>query len=646
MNLNVDGRLLSVLARASAGDALLFVPISVLLALALARIPALQYLGAPLDDTAARAVVVGAPPAAWLIDLGEWSNDPGNVAVRGDARQRLADLVTLLAKNDGVVVGVDVLLESSTRPDADEALARALVASKNVVIARSERPLRAEFQAVPSASVIIPVDAGGVTRRYTRGVDESLAGALLARTHVDVDVPARSPLIVSTARPPRLVTSARAVLDAGAGFLAALPAGTALFVGLTGEAARAMGDTRTVLQGPEGYDVVAGIELHARAYDDVKAGVAVVDAGPWLTLLLCLPFALTAALVARRTQKNRGSAAVVVAVVVVVAALGLPLSVILGSGLRVFVSPFVLALAPIVAVIGPGVCARGLRVARFHLHFRARIAGAPPSLRKAMAGALLEPGSAARMARLLSIYEDLAHYVIVCRLALDGDKKHNGAIREGWHIQHTLATTLAVLRALVPSLAAAVQEASEIGDDQALAARVRKAVPTLVLVDDDVKELAEVSTREKHRNWFMVLRNAVAHEGTAGFPDDVAALLATVLERQLARIVALPEMSAVLERSRFVVVDGDPILQVSGHADPRGAVSLAPWLRVRHGVLFRYRGLADRRDFPKVDGRLRRLVVFRAVDGGTALPEALLLPLGEILPLIPAALRIEETEGP
>ena len=99
-------------------------------------------------------------------------------------------------------------------------------------------------------------------------------------------------------------------------------------------------------------------------------------------------------------------------------------------------------------------------------------------------------------------------------------------------------------------------------------------------------------------------------------------------------------MRDILERARFDVVDGDPVLRVAG----REPVPLSPWLRVRHGALYRYRGLADRRDFPKHEGRLRRLVVFRAVDGGTALPEALMLPLAEILPRMPALMRIDETE--
>jgi CHASE2 domain-containing sensor protein len=696
-------RLRDALARSllNPGATLVWAPFVALLLAGLSRLPPWQRIDGPLLDIVTSALP-DTPEAEqlYVVDLARWVErdmDPAtsldrNAAPRAEQRREIARVVRALHDAGARVIALDIELEDPTEDDADLELARALHDADAVVARRLERAndsgdwhpheLHAPFADLAWGAVNIGEGPDRVTRYYgVRGhVHESLAAVVARRLDPQL-VPPKAPLLLRVpasriderqldeslvnglTRSRRLSVTELLARESD---LANVAPAFAWLVGVSGRAG-VLVDGRIVVS-PAGDLAVPGVELHAEALGQMSAGRVVVEGG-FLAMLVpvLVMLAATAALAAlalrAATRRNaRRPTAVPLVAAGLMSLLALPVATLAAIWAGVTTSPLALLSAPVGLLLASRAGAWASRRVQLRVGVAPRLGAAPEALRQSIESAFMEAEPLARLQRTLTAYEDLLHWAAVLLLTTRPlPRKSVGTIRDAWHSQHTLQTVLAAFNALDPKLGADVLALSRLDDDPAGRESLRASLRMIWRAPDapELVDFMAATSREKYRNAFVLLRNALAHDTAAWIDDTTAARACLVLQRQLVRILALDGMSDLLHGHRLETtwtregVPTDFVAPRLSSALPGGAdASLAPWIlgRAQPGErrmrLYRYRGLSDRADWPTDDagGVVKMVACTEHGLTGAGFPERILIPLRDVVDTMPPAIRPEATK--
>jgi len=637
------------------------VVLAVLLLTLLANLPSCSRLDAPLLDLIVRSLPRNGDPADILIvDLETWS--PDSVPQRALGRQQLARLVNLLGGREGLSVGLDVLLQDLTSDEADGALAAALAAHPEVVVATEVLPGAGGWMEVPLAEpfrtgnprglISVVLDRAGWVLAY--GLDDrlhhSLAGQLVARMAPDRALP-RGPVVVHA--PPglpleqRWTTMTVSELLAHPEMVDRFPTPAIVLIGLAGDVGRQLDGH--LVRGDSGEGPIPGMCVHALVAEDLLTDRQIA-VGRWpqhlaavgLYLALFQAALWTIAAVRRRRGGRSSTPRPGVVTALVLAVLAIPYSVLMVAALGATFSV-------ITVMVGPFVL-KGFYRHGAELHRRMRRGSnlgrvenhVPEAVERSLRAAYLVEDPTTRLTALLDAYEDVIHYLAVLLLAtrpVPGPRA--GAVKDPWHRAHTLQTVLATLHALDRELGERIWRLSCCADDP---------------VEDAILR-SHLETRDPQVNWFVILRNSLAHDTTSWWLDDAAASMCCIVLQN--RLVAILHLSAVRDLLEQYSLAGTPDPGAVGASErvpamfePAEAgvpaVSAGPWLVWRRvgedgpQQLLRYRGEAKRKHWLKVDGKRSRTVTFTPYGlTRSGLHEEVHVLAEEIGPEMPEDLRMQ-----
>ena len=595
----------------------------------LANLPSCSRIDAPLLDLIVRSLPRSNETANILIvDLETWSVD--SVTQRAASRQQLSRLVTLLGGREGLAVGLDVLLQDLTTGEADSSLAAALAAHPHVVVATEVLPAGGGWLEVPLAEpfrtgnprglIHVVLGPGGVVRAYALDgwLPDSLAGRLAGQVARELHVPRRSVIVRA---PPgysleqRWTTLSVTDVLAHPEVVEQLPTPAIVMIGLAGDIGRLL-DGHVVRGGPD-TGPIPGMLVHALVAEDLLTDRYLVQGG-WLHhlaavgLYLVLFQAVLSAIGAVRRRRGGRSATPHPGVgpALVLAVLAIPYSVLLVAALQSTFSVVTVMVAPFVLL---GIYRHGSAVRRRIRHgltLRRAEDHVPEAVEQSLLAAFLDETPASRMTSLLDAYEDVVHYLAVLLLATRPvPRRRAGAVKDSWHRAHTLQTVLATLRALDRGMGERVWRSSCCEDDP---------------VGEDILR-SYLDTVDPQVNWFVTLRNSLAHDTTTWWLDDAAAsMCCVVLQSRLSAIMHEPQVRELLE-GYSLAGRPDPGAARSGERIPAAleaagtdadVVSAGPWLVWRSPgqgeplQLHRYRGVAKRKHWLRIDGKRTRTVTY------------------------------------
>jgi len=662
----------------------LVVVVAALLALVAAS-PPVKRIEQPLRDLIA-GQLPGLPPRELpvvLVDLGGWTELPSAdaspemraaaMAERAGSRELLARMLDALEGRDDLAIGLDLLLADETEAAADRALADVLLDSSHVFVGIDAArdggayvaSLAPPFDAKGEVGVLgLLRDTAGLVRYYgvPGEVGDSMAVALAQHLDPGVRPPCR-PFRLEPFLDGELLGEGwiRLTADDVAQHPGALPQGALVVVGVGGERGLEL-DPHTV-RTRGGYRTVPGMDLHA------LAGVILLEGRPSVLaswpetagiLLLLLSLFAAGRLAVRRLGRGAlslGRWGGDVALACATSVLGFVVSVAAFTWAARETSTLALMAAPwALGAAGRASAALWQRL-QYRLWVAPLLAQGPEPLRQAVRPGFVARTPADRFRALLDAYEEVVFCVVLHTLVFDGVSGRRARVVRGqWHREHTLQTLLATLASLDRDTRGALEaqsvgEAFTVGREQVLSClEVWRTRSDGDGERDEPRASAELSTDE---NWFVRLRNVVAHDTESWwFTDALATSVTVAFQERLLAMLALPAVRKRLVGYRLAGGTGDGLLgdravELEAGSGDGPARSASPWLLARmEGSalrLYRYRGVSKIKQWLQVDGRPVVTATYVTYGAGEGRSE-LLLPACEVDDQVPEGLEIGEAE--
>jgi len=621
-------------------------------------------------------------PGVGLIDLESWSET--DLDKRAEGRRQIAAVLRALAEHGrNLIIGLDVLLQTETFPEADLELAAAIEDTCDLITALEVDqntgeviPFADPFAGIRARKGIVNLETEwGIVRRYgvNGSMPQMMACRLGASAKPDMVLPRRPfflrwPFSSQVDNSWIVLRSSEIIHDPRR--VAIFNEHSIVLIGLLGSADNALDAHLVVTRG--GKKPVSGVCVHGMAVESLLAGdclhaggvpTLAAAAASWqlLFLLLLIPIRR---LLPRNSEPSVTINSLVASAMAVVT---IPTLTVFASLTDILISPLAIMFSPLCLVLTSWLCSALVRRGRFFLVIRPRLGHCYGPIFDVVYGAFVTADPTEKLQQCLRAFEDLTEYIVIGFLSIEPDSQKVLEGRKGrklaklWYKKHTLFSVSFVFKILAESIVDSIREhqCSETGSNET------SQVSSTNSGQRNNNEVANGLEIPLENDWFdafkalgcvfegntggetltgrtgtVWLRNAMAHHNPRHWLSwEAAVQLSFFVQRQILSLLDHAASRKILFDFRLETTPDEKEFLFVLVEHPETVFRAFPWLVRINGVTAYFRGLSPAYSLQSTESQ----VVYENIDGDLS-PDAKIRSLKDIEPFFPNWINLRITE--